>query len=96
MNTSPRCNKNNENQDPIAQASKSSLYLKDSNSVNKTFLRVEKEMAPTKTEIAASLNSLTCLSLKSFGLSIQISPFKGLMEKSQIMDSNPELYLKMH
>jgi DNA-directed RNA polymerase subunit E'/Rpb7 len=45
----------------------------------------------TKTEIAGSMRFL---SLKSFGLTIEISPFKGLMEKSCIMD-NPELYLKM-
>lgn len=37
------------------------------------------------------------LSLKSFGLSLmnEASPFKNMIEKSCIMDSNPELYLKM-
>jgi len=37
------------------------------------------------------------LSLKSFGLSLgnEVSPFKNMIEKSLVMDSNPELYLKM-
>lgn len=37
------------------------------------------------------------LSLKSFGLSLgnDTSPFKNMIEKSLVMDSNPELYLKM-
>lgn len=38
------------------------------------------------------------ISLGSFGLKFptnDVSPFKGMMEKSCIMDSNPELYLKM-
>jgi DNA-directed RNA polymerase subunit E'/Rpb7 len=52
----------------------------------------EKDPVVTKTEITGSM---LFLSLKSFGLTIEISPFKGLMEKSCIMDSNPELYLKM-
>jgi hypothetical protein len=54
----------------------------------------EKEIVPTKTEIAASLSML---SLRSFGInfSSEVSPLKGLMEKSCVMDSNPELYLKM-
>lgn len=54
----------------------------------------EKEIAPTKTEIAASLSML---SLRSFAInfSSEVSPLKGLMEKSCVMDSNPELYLKM-
>jgi hypothetical protein len=42
--------------------------------------------------------TFSMISLGSFGLKINtsdVSPFKGMMEKSQIMDSNPELYLKM-
>ena len=44
--------------------------------------------------------SLSMVSLGSFGLmkfnnQVEASPFKGMMEKSCIMDSNPELYLKM-
>lgn len=54
--------------------------------------RSEKELVPTKTEI---VGSMMFLSYKSFGLTIEVSPLKGLMEKSCIMDSNPELYLKM-
>ncbi len=46
----------------------------------------------TKTEIAASIHQLSC---KSFGMLMEVSPFKGLIEKSCIMDSNPELYMKM-
>lgn len=34
------------------------------------------------------------LSLRSFGLA-EVSPFRGLMEKSCVMDSNPEMYLRM-
>ena len=55
--------------------------------------KTEKEIVPTKTEIAA--NSLAYLSCKSFGMLMEVSPFKGLIEKSCIMDSNPELYMKM-
>lgn len=55
----------------------------------------DKDIAPTKTEIVAGPFSM--LSIRSFGLSIgnETSPFKNLMEKSCVMDSNPELYLKM-
>ncbi len=36
------------------------------------------------------------LSIRSFGLHLtDNSPFKNLIEKSAIMDSNPEFYLKM-
>jgi hypothetical protein len=52
-------------------------------------------VAPTKTEIASGPFSM--LSIRSFGMALvnDVSPFKNLMEKSCIMDSNPELYLKM-
>lgn len=46
----------------------------------------QKETVVTKTEITGSL---AYLSYRSFGLAMEISPFKGLMEKSVVMDSNP-------
>lgn len=55
----------------------------------------DKEIAPTKTEIAAPFSML---SIRSFGMTLgmDISPFKNMIEKSCVMmDSNPELYLKM-
>jgi DNA-directed RNA polymerase subunit E'/Rpb7 len=52
----------------------------------------EKEPASTKTEITGSL---AFLSYRSFGVAMEISPLKGLIEKSSVMDSNPELYLKI-
>ncbi len=58
-------------------------------------MQKEKDIAPTKTEIVSGLFSM--LSIRSFGLALgsDVSPFKNLMEKSCVMDSNPELYLKM-
>lgn len=57
-------------------------------------VKTEKETAPTKTEIAAPFSML---SIRSFGITMgyDISPFKNMIEKSCVMDSNPELYLKM-
>ena len=40
------------------------------------------------------MNSLGVLSLRSFGV-CEVSPLRGLMEKSCVMDSNPEIYLRM-
>ena len=50
--------------------------------------KLEKETAPTKTEIIAPMSML---SIRSFGLSIgnESSPFKNMIEKSCLMDSNP-------
>ena len=51
-------------------------------------VKQEKETAPTKTEIAGPFSML---SLKSFGMSLinEKSPFKNMIEKSAVMDSNP-------
>ena len=67
----------------------SSSALKESAPVKQ-----EKETAPTKTEITGPFSML---SLKSFGMGLinEKSPFKNMIEKSAVMDSNPELYLKM-
>lgn len=56
--------------------------------------RPDKDLALSRTEFTGSL---LAISLHSFGLILNkhVSPLKGLIEKSCIMESNPELYLKM-
>lgn len=87
--------KNNENIDPEDIPSKKSLHSFSAFNETKDLKseKTEKEIVPTKTEIAA--HSSAFLSCKSFGMIMEVSPFKGLIEKSCIMDSNPELYMKM-
>lgn len=87
--------KNSENVEPVDVASKKSLhsFTLISDTKEHKSEKTEKEVLPTKTEIAGQ--SLAYLSYKSFGLAMEISPFKGLIEKSCVMDSNPELYMKM-
>ena len=91
----PPKKKNNENVEPVDLTSRKSLssftLITDTKDIK--LEKTEKEIFPTKTEIAG--NSLNFLSYKSFGLAMEVSPFKGLIEKSCVMDSNPELYLKM-
>jgi hypothetical protein len=93
----PQSPPNKKNQDALEPQtelpSKKSLHsmclLKEAQPV-----RTEKDFAPTKTEI---IGPFSMVSLKSFGLTLghDVSPFKNMIEKSCVMDSNPELYLKM-
>ena len=83
--------------EPIEPATEitSKKSLQSSNVLKEVPSKAEKEsIAPTKTEIVAPFSML---SLKSFGLNLgnEVSPFKNMIEKSAVMDSNPELYLKM-
>ena len=67
----------------------SQAFIKDNQAA-----KHEKDIVPTKTEI---MGHLSILSLKSFGLTLgnETTPLKNMIEKSCVMDSNPELYLKM-